>query len=211
MNARILWLRVTDGAADEQRPALGAVVDHRLPTRIRRIIATSRQSNAMRTTAPPKIAEVLQAARRGPRVPRLMRHNGVALRSVTIRRVFALIDEFRLQCNRHAGSEAIAQALAAVVDLAGRALPRTACNLRSGKRLGAENAYCLEELQALLRALQANQMPATFDLCHAMDSLIIQMVRMKPIWTATTRVHAAFRSLAVRSRREGFSMYGRPI
>jgi hypothetical protein len=132
------------------------------------------------------------AARRAP----------TAVAQATLARLLASINGFRLQCRLNAGAATLAGAVARVVGLASEVWPRIAAGVRPRRHGATEGAAGLAELRALHDGLQAHQSLAPFELTHAMDALIIDLVRMLPLWDRPSRTRRGLRHLKLRTRRE---------
>jgi hypothetical protein len=120
----------------------------------------------------------------------------------TLARLLASINGFRLQCKLNAGAATLASAVARVVGLATEAWPRIAAGVRPRRHAVTEGAAGLAELRALHDGLQAHQSLAPFELAHAMDALIIDLVRLLPLWDRPGRTRRGPRRMKVRPRRE---------
>jgi hypothetical protein len=126
----------------------------------------------------------------------------IAVAPATLTRLLASINGFRLHCKLNAGTATLAGAVARVVGLASEVWPRSGAGLRPRRRAGTEGAAGLAELRALQDGLLAEQSLAPFELAHAMDALIIDLVRMLPLWDGSSRTRRGLRRLRVRPRRE---------
>jgi hypothetical protein len=116
-------------------------------------------------------------------------------------RLLVSINSFRLQCRLNAGVQTLADAVARVVGLANDALPRMVAGPWQPQRQAADCAAGLAELRDLLAGLRANEKLAAFDLAHSMDALIIDLVRLFPLWDKPHRMKPGARRLTVRSIR----------
>jgi hypothetical protein len=124
-----------------------------------------------------------------------------AVAPATLTRLLASINGFRLQCKLNAGAATLAGAVARVVGLATEVWPRIAAGVRPRRHGATEGAAGLAELRALHSGLQARHSLAPFELAHAMDALIIDLVRMLPLWDRPCRTRRGPRHLKVRTRR----------
>jgi hypothetical protein len=116
-------------------------------------------------------------------------------------RLLLSINGFRLQCKLNAGVQTLADAVARVLGLATDALPRMAAGSWPLQHRAADCASGLAELRELLDGLRANRKLAAFDLAHAMDALIIDLVRLMPLWDRPQRMRPGIRRMTVRSGR----------
>jgi hypothetical protein len=110
---------------------------------------------------------------------RLLGDDILSLQETPIRRVLLLVEEFRKQCRIEANARVLAVVLKAVIARACQAFSVVTQGRRGATRFGPDNDSCLVDLLKLLNALNADEMPSPFDLAHAMDALIIQLVRIE--------------------------------
>jgi hypothetical protein len=102
------------------------------------------------------------------------------------RRVFSLIQNFLRLCRQKASRSDLADALRSVLSSAGALF-----NLRHRHPLGGAGlevacAGCLAELQTVLGALETKPGGSAGEVAHALDSLIVLLVRNQPRRYAAT-------------------------
>jgi hypothetical protein len=119
----------------------------------------------------------------------------------TLGRLLLSINGFRLQCKLNAGVQTLAGAMARVVGLATEVWPGIAAGSWQRQHQAADCAPVLAELRELRDGLRANRKLADFDLAHAMDALIIDLVRLLPLWDQPQRLRQCRRRLTARSGR----------
>jgi hypothetical protein len=97
----------------------------------------------------------------------------------TVRRTSLLLQEFRSRCQLNATAPRLALALKAVIGCAGNAFLLACQDERGASRFSIDNETCLLDLLELLGALDTRAVRSPFDLAHAMDALLIQLVRIE--------------------------------
>ncbi len=117
-------------------------------------------------------------ARTGRLLQRQLRQRRAALVDPLIRGTFALLNEFRTAVESRADPHRLGMLLHAVrqdamstFDAAAKLRPET-------PQFSADRARCLSDLEELLRGLCGQNPPDGRDLRHAMDALIVQLLRL---------------------------------
>jgi hypothetical protein len=118
---------------------------------------------------------------RRERRARLRQAGAVASLRALFRRVFALIQDFLLLCRLRAHSSSLARSLKSVLGSAAKffAMRRLHSLGLADIRAGSEG--CLAELQLVLSGLGSKHAHSAGELSHALDSLIVLLVRIKPV------------------------------
>jgi hypothetical protein len=130
------------------------------------------------TTAAPSLSATAQACR----VEHLARHAdapGSTLTLAPMRRVVLLAGEFRAQCQSRATAAQLAEVLKAAIPCAHCAFDVYSHRQLGPQGLGFENERCLADLGALVQALNADVAPPLQELEHALDALLVQLVRIE--------------------------------
>ena len=110
---------------------------------------------------------------------RLLGDDILSLQETPVRRVLLLVEEYRAQRQIGASPRVLAVVLKAVIARACQAFSVVTQGRRGAARFGPDNDSCLVDLLKLLNALNSDEAPSSFDLAHAMDALIIQLVRIE--------------------------------
>jgi len=97
---------------------------------------------------------------------------------IPLRPIFILVEVFRAQCRQAARPRRLGAVLGATIRLARQCLAQADALCHRDAMLGADNERCLHDLEALLRTLVDDDPPPPPDLLHAMDALIVQLVRI---------------------------------
>jgi hypothetical protein len=136
----------------------------------------------MAASAHRKTDSVVRRERRA----RLRQAGAVASLRAHFRRVFASIHEFLVLCRLRADSPSLAKSLQSVLGSTAKFIsmrrrhPQGAADIRAGSE------GCLAELQQVLRALGSRRAHSASELSHALDSLIVLLVRIKPVRHASS-------------------------
>jgi hypothetical protein len=101
------------------------------------------------------------------------------------RRVFSSIQDFLLACRLKANRSDLAQSLRSVMSSAGELFKLRRQHARGRADFQAGSQGCLAELQKVLRALATHQGGSLAEISHAVDSLIVLLVRIKPTRAGT--------------------------
>jgi hypothetical protein len=124
----------------------------------------------------------LTATARACRADHLARHadaQGLACTLAPLRRLVLLAGEFRAQCQSQASAEALAEVVKAAIPCAHCAFDVYSAGHLGATALAFENEICLADLGALARALAAEVAPPPRELEHALDALLVQLVRIE--------------------------------
>jgi len=97
-----------------------------------------------------------------------------------VRRTFALLNEFREAFQHRADPHWLAILLQAIGQDATYTFDTAAKVRRESAEFSADKARCLADLEQLHRALRGPSPPSEHDLAHAMDALIVQLIRVQP-------------------------------
>jgi hypothetical protein len=123
---------------------------------------------------------------RRERRARLRQAGSVASLRALFRRVFALIQDFLLLCRLRAHSSSLARSLKSVLGSAAKYFAMRRLHPQGVADIRAGSEDCLAELQLVLGALGSKHAHSASELSHALDSLIVLLVRIKPVRHATS-------------------------
>jgi hypothetical protein len=99
--------------------------------------------------------------------------------STTVQRTSLLLQEFRSRCQLSATAPRLALVLKAVIGCAGNVFLLACQDERGASRFSTDNESCLLDLLGLLEALDSSAARSPFELAHAMDALLIQLIRIE--------------------------------
>ncbi len=119
-----------------------------------------------------------------------------ARQEARVRRAILLVDEFRSHCMAGANARLLAVVLEATIRCAHHLFTGITQGECATAQFAADSNACLTDLMRMLETLTAGDTPPAFELAHAMDALIIQLVRITAGGARASRVNHAVQGLA---------------